>query len=408
MKTTFPVKDIRKDFPILETQNMGKPLVYLDNGATTQRPAAVIDAVSKFYLESNANVHRGIYELGERATRLYDDSREIIARFINAPTTSIIFTRGTTEALNLVANSWGRSNLKPGDEILISEMEHHSNIVPWQLIAKETGARLRYIPLLPEGRLDLENIDTYFTPDTKLFSITHQSNALGVINPVKELIARARKKGIITVVDAAQSIPHLTIDVEELGCDFLAFSGHKMVGPTGIGVLYGRKELLEEMPPYQGGGEMISTVTMEESTWAEIPHKFEAGTPNIAGAVGLGAAVEYLSSIGMDNINAYLDELTEYTYDLLSGLDFVKIFGTKNNRGSVFSFAVDDVHPHDLAQFLDEDGIAVRAGHHCAQPLMKVLGVPATARASFYFYNTKEEAHRLAESLEKIYRFFKG
>lgn len=402
----FPVDEIRRDFPILGIQNRGKPLIYLDNAATTQRHISVIEATSDFYTRTNANVHRGIYELGERATALYEEARAAVARFINAPAPSIVFTRGTTESINLIANTWGIANFNKGDEILITGVEHHSNIVPWQLVAERTGAHLRYIPLVADGTLDLDNIDSYLTERTKLVSVAHQSNALGIINPVERIVSAARSRGILTVVDAAQSVPHMPVDIEKLGCDFMAFSGHKMLGPTGIGVLYGRRELLENMDPYQGGGEMIASVSMERSTWANPPHKFEAGTPNIAGAIGLGAAIDYLSSLGMETINSYLHELGEYAFQKLSELDFITIYGSGGPRSSVISFGVKNVHPHDLAQFLDEDGIAIRAGHHCAQPVMDFFNVPATARASFYIYNTTSEADMLVESLKRIYLFF--
>lgn len=406
MSNSFPIEAIRRDFPILSQKNRGKQLIYLDNAATTQRPVQVAEATSEFYLRSNANVHRGIYELSEKATKIYEGARKKVATLINANPESIIFTRGTTESLNLVAHAWGRKNLKKGDEILVTEMEHHSNIVPWQLAASDTGSVVKYIPLKGNGALDLENIRDYLSSKTRLFSITHQSNALGTINELEEVLSLARSRGIVTVVDAAQSVPHAPVDVMDLGCDFLAFSGHKMLGPTGIGVLYGRRGLLEAMDPYQGGGEMVSTVSMEESTWAEVPHKFEAGTPNIAGAAGLSAAIDYLNSLGMKNINSYLHDLGNHVYNILRELNFVTVYGPEKPRSSVISFGVNTVHPHDLAQFLDEDGIAIRAGHHCAQPVMTYLDVPATARASFYIYNTIADADHLAESVARIYRFF--
>ncbi len=401
------LKNIRNDFPLLSSTNRAKPLVYLDSAATTQKPRQVIDAVSSFYESNNANVHRGIYQLSEQATKSYENVRESVADFIGtADPRSIIFTSGTTESINLVAYAWGRKNLKPGDEILITEMEHHSNIVPWQLTARETGANLRYIPILKNGTLDLSDPEKYFTKKTKLVSIIHQSNVFGTINPVKQIIDYAKSVGAITIVDAAQSVPHANINVEELGCDFLAFSGHKMLAPTGIGVLYGKTKILKEMIPFLGGGEMISSVSMESATWNEIPYKFEAGTPKIAQVIGLGAAIEYLDKIGMDDVQKHGQDLLKYALISLSNIPGLTIYGDSTNRGAVISFNVDNVHPHDLAQFLDQDGIAVRAGHHCAQPIMTKLGLSSTTRASFYLYNTKKEIDALCESIVKTKNIF--
>ncbi|MBC8215579.1 MAG: cysteine desulfurase [Candidatus Marinimicrobia bacterium] len=401
------LKNIRNDFPLLSSTNRAKPLVYLDSAATTQKPRQVIDAVSSFYESNNANVHRGIYQLSEQATKSYENVRKSVADFIGtADPRSIIFTSGTTESINLVAYAWGRKNLKPRDEILITEMEHHSNIVPWQLTTRETGANLRYIPILKNGTLDLSDPEKYFTKKTKLVSIIHQSNVFGTINPVKQIIDYAKSVGAITIVDAAQSVPHANINVEELGCDFLAFSGHKMLAPTGIGVLYGKTKILEEMIPFLGGGEMISSVSMESATWNEIPYKFEAGTPKIAQVIGLGAAIEYLNKIGMDDVQKHGQDLLKYALISLSNIPELTIYGDSTNRGAVISFNVDNVHPHDLAQFLDQDGIAVRAGHHCAQPIMTKLGLSSTTRASFYLYNTKKEIDALCESIVKTKNIF--
>ena len=405
---TFNIDNIRQDFPALNQLNRNRPLVYLDNAATTQKPNQVIDVISTFYRTSNANVHRGIYEISERATEAFESARQKAADFIHAEdSSSIIFTRGTTEAINLVAYAWGLHNLSPGDEILVTEMEHHSNIIPWQLIARKTGSILRYIPINEDGTLNLENSDIFFTSKTKIVAVIHQSNVLGTINPVKEIIQQAKQVGAISLVDGAQSAPHFKVDVQEIGCDFFAFSGHKMVGPTGVGVLYGKRELLESMEPFQGGGEMIKSVTFEESTWNDVPWKFEAGTPNIAQAIGLGAAIDYLNDIGIDQIHTYEQELTEYALDILEKIPGIQIYGQAPNRGAVISFNVDGVHPHDMVQFLDQDGIAVRGGHHCAQPIMKKFNVSATTRASFYLYNTRDEIDHLVESINKTASFLR-
>jgi len=405
---------IRADFPTLHQQVNGQPLVYLDNAATTQKPRVVLDALQDFYLHHNANVHRGLHALSMRATDAYEAARARTARFINAADPAeIIFTRGTTESINLVAASWGGANLKPGDVILITEMEHHSNLVPWQLIAQRTGATLRYLPIAgddAEHGLDLAALDRLLTPEVKLFAFTHISNTLGVVNPVAELCARARKVGALTVVDAAQSIGHQPVDVRALGCDFLAFSGHKMVGPTGIGVLYGRRALLDAMPPYQSGGGMISVVEYSGSQWKPAPERFEAGTPNVADAVALATAMDYLDGLGRDAIAVHDRELAAYAYAALAELPGVRILGPRagGSRGGLVSFALRDVHAHDVVTFADQDGIALRGGHHCNQPLMKKLGLPSTVRASFYVYNTRDEVDRLIVSLRRIAKFFSG
>lgn len=401
MPVALDVHRIRKEFPLLAQQVNGKPLVYLDNAATSQKPRQVIDAVKQFYERDNANVHRALYQLGERATQAYEGARQKVARFIGARDwRSVIFTKGATEAINLVAYAWGRHNLGPGDEVLITEMEHHSNIVPWQLLARDTGATLKHIPLADDHALDMDAARQLVTPRTKLVCTVHQSNVFGTVNPVKELAEMAHKVGALMLLDCAQSVPHFKVDVEDLDCDFMAFSGHKMLGPTGVGVLYGKTALLESMEPFLGGGEMIRTVTMEQATWNDIPWKFEAGTPNIAQAIGLGAAVDYLSEMGMDRIRDYIDELTSYGQERLSALPGVTLYGHRPTSSAVLPFNIESIHPHDVAQVLDQEGIAIRAGHHCAQPLMHRLDVPATCRASFYFYNTFEEIDRLVEGLK--------
>lgn len=399
----------REDFPILRQVVHGQPLIYLDNAATSQKPKSIIDALSRFYQTDNANVHRGIHELSRRATVAYEGARTRAARFINArQPAEIIFTRGTTEGINLVANTWGAKNLKAGDTILLTGMEHHSNIVPWQLLAARTGAKLAYLPVTADdGSLDLSRLDGAASDKSvKLFAFTHVSNTLGVINPVAEWCAKARQRNIVTLVDAAQGVGHRPVDVQEMGCDFLAFSGHKMCGPTGIGALYGRRELLEEMPPFMGGGDMIANVDLYASTWKETPHKFEAGTPDFAGAVGLHAAMDYLDAIGCDKIAQHDEELSAYAYEKLSGLRGIRLFGPKKGRSGVLSFLLHNVHAHDVVTFADQRGIALRGGHHCNQPLMKTLGVESTTRASFYFYNTPGEVDRLLEVLMDIQKFF--
>jgi cysteine desulfurase/selenocysteine lyase len=378
----------------------------LDNAATTQKPQSVLDEVDSLYREANANVHRALYALGSEATERFENSRKKVAKYISANSEKeIVFTSGTTESINLLARSIGNT-LKPGDEILISEMEHHSNIVPWQMTAQRTGATLKYLSIKETGELDISNPEKYFTSNTKIISLTHMSNVLGTINPIKKLSAKAHQVGAIMIVDGAQGASHLPMDVQELGCDFYAFSGHKMLGPTGIGVLWGKTEHLEEMDPFMGGGEMINTVTMESSTWNDIPYKFEAGTPNFAQAVGLGAAIDYLQNIGMDNIAAHEQMLIEYALGKLNQIDGLRIHGSAKDRGGVISFNMDGIHPHDLAQFLNEDNIAIRVGHHCAQPLLKTLGETATARMSFYIYNDESDVDKFCESLETIKNYF--
>jgi len=407
MKTTASPAALRADFPILSTTVRGKPLVYLDSAATSQKPRQVIEAVSDFYASANANIHRGAHFLGERATLAYEGAREKVARFLGASgPDEIVFTRGTTESLNLVANSWGRSTLGPGDEVLVTAMEHHSNLVPWQLLCEATGATLRAVPVTGAGELDLEVFEHCLSRRPRLFAFTHVSNVLGTVNPVSELVTRARAAGAVTVVDGAQSVPHLPVDLRALGCDFFAFSGHKVFGPTGIGVLYGRRELLERMPPWQGGGSMIASVTLERSSFAPPPARFEAGTPPVAEAVGLGVALDYLEAAGIDDIGSWEAELLAYALDTVAMVSGVKVVGSPRDRVGVLSFTVDGVHPHDVSAVLDDEGIAVRAGHHCAQPLMDCFGVPATVRASFSFYNTLEEVDRLGRALARVRRVF--
>jgi cysteine desulfurase / selenocysteine lyase len=403
------MESVRKDFPILDQQVHGYPLVYLDNAATSQKPRAVIEALSRFYENDNANVHRGIHELSRRATLAFEAARDRAARFIHArQAAEIIFTRGTTEGINLLAHTWGAQNLKSGDTILLTEMEHHSNIVPWQLLAVRTGAKLAFLPVTgDDGLLDLNRLDARLgDPTVKLFAFTHVSNTLGTINPAAELCARARRRNIVTLLDAAQSVGHRPVDVQEIGCDFMAFSGHKMCGPTGIGVLYGRRELLDAMPPFQGGGDMIASVDFLASTWKDAPHKFEAGTPDFAGAVGLHAAMDCLAAIGCDKIARHDQELSAYAFEQLSRLRGIRLFGPKTDRSGVVSFLLPNIHAHDVVTAADRQGIALRGGHHCNQPLMKKLGVDSTARASFYFYNTAAEVDRLFEVLTEIRKFF--
>jgi cysteine desulfurase/selenocysteine lyase len=400
------MKEVRKLFPILNQEVNGKPLVYLDSAATSQKPLPVIEALDNYYRQYNSNVHRGVHTLGTKATDAYEGAREKVRKFINAKSTQeIIFTRGTTTALNTVAASYGRANLREGDEIVITYMEHHSNIIPWQQVAKYTGATLKYIPLQEDGSISLEDVEKTVTPNTKIVSVMQVSNVLGAINPIKDIAKIAHKHGAIMVVDAAQSAPHMKIDVQDLNCDFLAFSGHKMCGPTGIGVLYGKKALLEKMEPVEFGGEMIDFVGLYESTWKELPWKFEGGTPIIAGAIGLGAAIDFLEQIGLDNISAHEHKLAQYALEQLSTIEGLTIYGPKERAGLV-TFNIDGVHPHDVATVLDAEGIAVRAGHHCAQPLMKWLNVSATARASFYLYNTEEDIDQLVAALKKTKEYF--
>ncbi|MEY8344349.1 cysteine desulfurase [Niallia circulans] len=402
-------KHIRSYFPILNQEVNGHPLVYLDSAATSQKPVQVIETIENYYREYNSNVHRGVHTLGTRATDAYEGAREKVRKFISASSIEeIIFTRGTTTALNTVAQSYAMENVKEGDEIVITPMEHHSNIIPWQQVAKKTGATLKYLPLQADGTIALADVENTITSATKVVSITYVSNVLGVINPIKEIAAIAHKNGAVLVVDAAQGAPHVKIDVQDLDCDFLGFSGHKMCGPTGIGVLYGKKHLLENMEPIEFGGEMIDFVGLYESTWKELPWKFEAGTPIIAGAIGLGAAIDFLEEIGLENITEHEHKLAAYAMEKLSSINGLTIYGphNANNRAGVITFNIEDVHPHDVATVLDAEGIAVRAGHHCAQPLMKWLNVSATARASFYLYNSEEDVDKLVEGIGKTKEYF--
>jgi cysteine desulfurase/selenocysteine lyase len=407
-RKALDVDRIRNDFPILNRKIHGQPLAYLDNAASSQKPAAVVAAVSGYFLNSHANVHRGAHHLSVEATDAYESARAVVADFIGGRTKELIFTRGTTESINLVANSWGGANLDEGDEILLTLMEHHSNLVPWQLLAARTGAKLKFAGLTPDGRLDFDDLVGKLGPRTRIVALTHVSNTLGVVNPVADVARAAHDAGALCLVDGAQSVPHLEVDVVEIGCDFYAFSGHKMCGPTGIGALWGRKELLESMPPWQGGGEMISEVRLDGSSWAAVPHKFEAGTPSVGDAVGLGAAVRYLSSVGLEPIHAHEIELTEYALERLTELEGFELFGPRTDRVGVISFRFGDIHAHDLATILDARGIAIRAGHHCNQPLMRHLGVDATARASLYLYNTHAEIDALVEGLLAAKTLFGG
>jgi len=406
------LENIRKDFPILgRTVRENKTLVYLDNASTTQKPNQVIDAINDYYKNHNANIHRAVYALAEEATELYENTRDKIANFINVKNRDeIIFVRGTTEAINLVAYAWGRSHIKEGDIIVTTEYEHHSNIVPWQLLTQEKKAKLEYIGMDDNGELILEDLDRILsTGKVKLVAFSLMSNVLGTISDTDAIMERCKKAGVLTLIDGAQAVPHMKVDVEKLGCDFFAFSGHKMLGPTGIGVLWARKSVLQTMDPFHGGGDMIREVHKYETTWNDLPYKFEAGTPNIADVVGFGAAIDYLTKIGMDNIRQHEVDLTKYAIEKLSGVKGLHIYGTKDisKRGGVISFNFADVHPHDVAQIIDEEGIAIRSGHHCAQVLMERLNVAATSRASFYIYNTKEEIDKLVDSLNKVARIFK-
>jgi cysteine desulfurase/selenocysteine lyase len=405
----YDVYRIRHEFPALHQEVNGKYLAYLDNAATTQKPKAVLAVVDKYYREDNANVHRGIHELSRRATLAYEGARERVAGWLGAAEPAeVIWTRGTTEAINLVASTWGLDNLAEGDEVILSTMEHHSNIVPWQLVARRTGARLRYLEMDEQGRLRMEDFDSLLTERTKIVSLVHVSNALGTVNPVEEIVRTAHGKGALVLLDGAQAVPHRKVDVGLLGADFYALSSHKMCGPTGVGVLWARKDLLEAMSPYQGGGDMISIVGRDESTWAEVPHKFEAGTPNIAGAVGAAAAVDFMEEVGYDGIQAHEEALIEYALDRMSEIPGLTVFGPKDpaERSGVISFALGDAHPHDIATILDSEGVAIRAGHHCAQLVMKHFGVAATTRASFSLYNTKEDVDRLVEGLGVVRGIF--
>ena len=398
---------LREDFPILRERAHGHRLIYFDSAATSQKPRAVIEAVRNFYEHENANVHRGLHTLSSRATEAYENARQRVADYIGvASADEIVFTRGTTESVNLVAEAWGRKFIHEGDMILLTVMEHHSNLVPWQLLAERTGAQLRFVPVLDDGTLDLDQLPSLLTPEVKLFAFTHISNSLGTINPVAELCAKARAVGALTLVDAAQSVGHMPIDVQELGCDFLAFSGHKMCGPTGIGVLYGRAGVLDSMPPWHGGGEMIASVTLKKSTFKKAPQRFEAGTPSIAGAVGLAAAIDYIEKIGRPAIFEHDSELARYGAERLLELPATKVFGPMEERGALVGFVMDAAHPHDLTTFADQYGLAMRGGHHCNQPLMRRFGVSGTTRASFYFYNTIEEIDQMIEILHNAARFF--
>lgn len=400
------VKAIREQFPILNQEVNGHPFVYLDSSATSQKPIQVIEAVDTYYRTYNSNVHRGVHTLGTQATTAYEGAREKVRRFIHASSSAeIIFTRGTTTAINTIATSYARTNLQAGDEIIITPMEHHSNIIPWQQAAKATGATLKYIPLQEDGTIRLEDVREMISEQTKIVAMTHVSNVLGTINPIKEVAAIAHDHGAIMVVDGAQGAPHMKVDVQELDCDFYAFSGHKMCAPTGIGVLYGKKELLENMEPVEFGGEMIDFVNLYDSTWKELPWKFEGGTPIIAGAIGLGAAIDFIEAIGMDAISKHEEKLATYAYEKMQAMDGITIYGPKH-RAALITFNLDGVHPHDTATVLDADGIAVRAGHHCAQPLMRWLDVTATARASLYLYNTEEDVDRLVDGLKKTKEYF--
>lgn len=405
--TTFDIDRVRGDFPILSQKVHGKPLVYLDNAATTQKPKAVLDALLRFYASECSNIHRGVHLLSEIATKDYEDARETVRRFINArDSREIVFVRGATEAINLVAHSYGRTHVREGDEVLISAMEHHSNIVPWQMLCEEKRAILRVAPMNERGALIPEAFERLLSARTRLVAITHVSNALGTVNPAARIVGLAHERKIPVLLDGAQAIQHLPVDVQEMGCDFYAFSGHKIYGPTGTGVLYGKAEILEAMPPYQGGGDMISSVTFEKTVYNKLPHKFEAGTPNIAGGIGLGAAVDYVTALGIPAIAAYEQDLLEYATAGMERIPGVRLIGTAADKASVLSFTLDGIHPHDIGTILDQEGIAIRTGHHCAQPVMEFFGVPATARASLAFYNTRAEIDALIAGIGKVREVF--
>ena len=407
-KKAFDVHEIRKDFPILHRLVHNKPLIYFDNAATTQKPKQVIETITNYYSNLNSNIHRGVHYLSQAATSEFECARNIVKSFINARyDEEIIFTRGATEAINLVAYSYGETNLKEGDEVLITEMEHHSNIVPWQIVCSKTGAKLKVVPFDDNGELILDELEKIISPKTKIVSVVHISNSLGTINPIEYIIRRAHDVGAVVLIDGSQSIQHLPVDVQKLDCDFFVFSGHKIYGPTGIGVLYGKKVILESMPPYQGGGDMILSVTFEKTIYNVLPHKFEAGTPHIEGAIGLGSAIRYVQNIGLDVIFDYETKLLNYASERLKEIPEVKIIGNAKNKASLVSFVVENVHPHDIGTLLDCDGIAIRTGHHCTEPVMRHFGVPATSRASFAFYNTFEEIDQLVLSLKKIVAKFK-
>ena len=404
---SFDVARIREDFPVLHQMVNGKPLVYLDNAATTQKPQAVIDALVRYYSADNSNVHRGVHTLSQRATEDYDSGRSKARQFLNAASDEeIIFVKGTSDGINLVAHSYARQHLGEGDEIIISTMEHHSNIIPWQVLCQEKGAHLRVIPISDAGELLMDEYESLLSSRTKLVAITHVSNVLGTVNPIKQIVEMAHSQGVPVLVDGAQATPHMPVDVQKLGCDFYVFSGHKIYGPTGIGVLYGKAELLEAMPPYQLGSDMIKSVTFERTVYNDLPYKFEAGTPNIAGVIGMGAAIDYLTEIGMDRIDNYEHGLLEYGTECLSGIDGVKIVGNAPGKASVLSFVMDCAHPHDIGTILDTEGVAIRTGHHCAQPLMNRYGVPATARASLSFYNTRDEVDLLVKAIDRVIEVF--
>jgi len=407
-KIELNISQIRKDFPILKREVNGKPLVYFDNGATSQKPQVVIDAITNYYTNENSNIHRGIHTLSQEATDAYEKARTTVQQFINAKHNhEIIFTSGTTGSINLVASSFGKKYIQAGDEIIISTMEHHSNIVPWQMLCEEKGAVLKVIPINDKGELLLEEFKKLLSSKTKIVAITHVSNTLGTINPVKEIIKLAKAVGAFVLIDGAQAVPHTKVDVQALDCDFYAFSGHKMFGPTGVGILYGKESILNELPPYQGGGDMIKTVTFEKTTYNELPHKFEAGTPNIVGGIGLGVAINYMNSIGIDNIEAYEHELLAYATEQIKQIEGVRIIGEAQNKASVLSFLVDGTHPTDIGMIIDKLGIAIRTGHHCTEPLMNRFNIPGTARASFAFYNTKEEIDTFILALERALKMLK-
>jgi cysteine desulfurase/selenocysteine lyase len=401
------VARVRADFPILRRQARGKPLVYLDNAATTQKPQVVIDAISRYYTEYNANVHRGVHELSEIASEAYEDARRKVGAFFNAPhPRQIVFTRNATESINLVAHAFGRTHVGAGDEVLISAMEHHSNIVPWQLLCEERGARLRVAPMNDRGELMLDELEALVGERTKLVSVTHMSNALGTINPVEDIIRMAHRRGVPVLVDGSQAAYHMAVDVQALDCDFYAATGHKLYGPTGMGILYGKEAHLESMPPFLGGGDMISSVTFEKSTWNTLPHKFEAGTPDISGAIALGVAIDYIRSVGFSWIGEHEQALLAYGTEALSGIDGLRLIGTARRKASILSFVLDGVHPHDIGTIVDREGVAVRTGHHCAQPVMDRFGVPATARASLAMYNTRDEIDALVRALGRVREIF--
>lgn len=408
MVNAFDVERVRRDFPVLHQRVRNKPLVYLDNAATTQKPQAVIDAVEHYYRFDNANVHRGVHTLSERATAAYEGAREKVRAFLNARSTrEIVFTRGTTEAINLVAASWGRANVRAGDEILITEMEHHSDIVPWQMLCEQVGATLKVAPITDEGELILERFEALLSARTRLVGIVHCSNALGTINPIERIIERAHAAGAVVLVDGAQSVAHLAVDVQRLGCDFYAFSGHKLYGPTGIGVLYGKEKHLAAMPPYQGGGEMIKYVSFDKTVYNDLPYKFEAGTPHISGAVGLGAAIDYVKEIGLDAIATYEHALLAYATEALASVPGLRLIGTAKDKAGILSFALERIHPHDVGSILDHEGVAIRAGHHCAMPVMQHYCVPATARASLAMYNTRADIDALVRAIHRVKEVFR-